>query len=154
MRLLKNSDEKRHGTLAKNLREGSYLSQNEYPQTVAAMYEFNVKHSRHLRNEERSEPRRPRTSNGTMFAQKGSSSRPEKNDTRELLPGVDGNTHDVECYACGQRGHYASNYPKAQVRSRIRMFQKGISLIEAKENVDIVNKDWLLLDTCSKRVQQ
>ena len=35
--LLKNSDDKRFGSLARNLNDGSYLSCDKYPTTVATM---------------------------------------------------------------------------------------------------------------------
>ena len=42
--LLKNSDDKRFGSLAKSLKDGSYLSQDEYPITVSVMYKLMVTH--------------------------------------------------------------------------------------------------------------
>ena len=41
--LLKNADEKRYGELSKSLKEGSFLARDEYPISIAFMYELMVK---------------------------------------------------------------------------------------------------------------
>ena len=43
--LLKNVDEKRHGGLSKSLNEGNFLARDEYPISIAFMYELMVKYS-------------------------------------------------------------------------------------------------------------
>ena len=43
--LLKKSDEKRYGGLLKSLKEGSFLARDEYPISIASMYELMVKYS-------------------------------------------------------------------------------------------------------------
>ena len=43
--LLKNADEKRYGGLSKSLKEGSFLARDEYPISIASMYELMVKYS-------------------------------------------------------------------------------------------------------------
>ena len=53
--LLKNADDKRFGSLAKNLKDGSYLARDEYPTTVASMYELMTKHSGVLGSQQRKE---------------------------------------------------------------------------------------------------
>ena len=43
--LLKFADEGRFGSLSNSLKEGTFLDQDEYPTTVATMYELMTKHS-------------------------------------------------------------------------------------------------------------
>ena len=51
--LLKKSDDKRFGSILKSLKEGSYLSRDEYPVTSSAIYELMVKHSGLLGSQQR-----------------------------------------------------------------------------------------------------
>ena len=51
--LLKNADNKRFGSLAKNLKDGSYLDCDEYHTMVASMYELMTKHSGVLGSQQR-----------------------------------------------------------------------------------------------------
>ena len=43
--LLNNTDEKRYGGLSKSLKKGSFLARDEYPISIASMYELLVKYS-------------------------------------------------------------------------------------------------------------
>ena len=43
--LLENADDKRYGGLSKRLKEGRFLARDEYPISIASMYELMVKYS-------------------------------------------------------------------------------------------------------------
>ena len=145
--LLKNSDDRRYGDLAQRLKEGSYLSRNEYPETVASMYELMAKHAGHvtdLRVQGQSK-RRP----GMTFAQRNSE---ENVGPKTLVAGVDGKTHNIECYNCHKFGHYASQCPESPVikNTGVDLLQKKVLFIQSDTTDDtMISKDWILLDTCS-----
>ena len=143
--LLKNSDDRRFGGLAQRLREGSYVSRDEYPKTVAGMYELMVKHAGHVANEQGQAGKRA----GMMFAQKNLE---EKSSGRTLVAGNDGKIHNVECYNCRSFGHYASQCPEVSMTKNtgVDLLNKGVLFVQPTRADDaIINKDWILLDTCS-----
>ena len=113
--LLKNADDKRFGNLMKNLKDGSYLSRDEYPTTVASMYELMTKHLGILGNQQQkrtnkmSQERDKNSASAIFVQQKGSSVR-----ENGLVPSTDGNKYDnVQCYLCRQWGQYKSHCPNA-----------------------------------------
>mgnify|MGYP003321274356 CR=1 FL=1 len=148
--LLKNADDKRFGSLAKNLKDGSYLACDKYPTTVASMYELMTKHSGVLGSQQRKGTDRnflgrDRSNANTIFVQQKGLSVQEGG----LVPGTNGNTYDnVQCYLCRLWGHYKSHCPNVTSKG-VNLLQLGFLFAQSKENQDLVNKNWVLIDTCS-----
>ena len=148
--LLKNADDKRFGSLAKSLKEGSYLSRDEYPTTVASMYELMTKHSGILDGQQRKKSDRffqgrDKSSANAIFVQQKGSSTSEGG----LVPGVNGSTYEnVQCYLCHRWGHYKSQCPKA-ASTGVNLLQLGFTFAQSTGKRNLVDRNWVLLDTCS-----
>ena len=96
MIMLYNSDQGRYGELISDLEKGADLGRDEYPKTVAAMYELMVKFNRGLaRGNNRNNGRR-----GNAFVQTRSNDG-ELDDTLPGVPGADGILHpNILCFNC------------------------------------------------------
>ena len=120
--LLKLADEGRFGSLSNSLKEGTFLDRDEYPTTVATMYELMTKHSgaiSGLRNQSSSNRRA-----GFQMLQQGQC-QPVNEQEEELIPGTDGRVFDIICYNCNKKGHYASCCPEPSTRVGASNLQVG-----------------------------
>ena len=70
--LLKSADEKCYGGLSKSLKEGFFLARDEYPISIASMYELMVKYSAQ-NNTNNSINRDDRRRGGILLTQLGES---------------------------------------------------------------------------------
>ena len=60
-----------------------------------------------------------------------------------------GNTYDnVQCYLCHLWGHYKSHCPNVTSKG-VNLLQLGFLFAQSTGNQDLVDKNWVLLDTCS-----
>ncbi len=141
--LLKCADDVRYGDLSDKLREGTYLDRDEYPRSIAMMYDLmtKVNASSHMRSFPSRQFRRRR--GAVTLVQQGN------NDDTELIPGTDGRTFEIVCYNCNKRGHYASNCPETSTRVGVSNLQVGYMLAQAVKQNGLIPEDWILLDTCS-----
>ena len=99
---------------------GTYQSRDEYPTTIASTYELMVKTSGGLdpraTNRNRNNNMNQNYANtGTILTQCKAEMAGDT-DENKIVPGTDGITHDVTCYNCKKRGHYASNCPEPDMR--------------------------------------
>ena len=126
------------------MKEGWYLARDEYPETVANMYELMAKHAGHVTTGQNP----PEKYLGMLFTQKNS----EGKGSRLLMAGTDGKAYNVECYNCHNFGHYASQCSEAtgSKNTGVDLLQKGALFVQSEgiESVT-VNKDCIFLDTCS-----
>ena len=105
--LLINADPSRYSALMSSLKAGANLGRDEYPKTVAGMYELMVKHDQANNRTNRSGNYRGGR-RGTTFAQARSTST-DDDAPKEAVAGTDGVLHShVLCYRCQSHGHYAS----------------------------------------------
>ena len=156
--LLKNADDKRYRVLKDDLKMGTYLSRDEYPITTASMYELMVKTSGGL--DPRSTNRNKNNSTNQNYANTGTILTQRKAETTgdsdedEIVPGTDGVTHNVTCYNCKKRGHYASNCPEPDMRrTGVGALQLCTCFAQSttpdQNSEEIIDSNWLLLDSCS-----
>ena len=61
-----------------------------------------------------------------------------------LVPGTDGRTCNVQCYACQAWGHYADHCPTNQATV---LMQLGYNFNQSENGG--IPKEWVLLDSCS-----
>ena len=101
------ADESRYGKLLQNLKEAAYVDRDEYPTSIATMYELITKTNGSLQGSGNNNATSNRSRPGIMLVQQQCS---EVNE--DLVPGNDGCTFDIICYNCNKRGHYASNCPE------------------------------------------
>ena len=101
--LLKLADEGRYGTLSNILKEGTFLDRDEYPTTVATIYELMTKHSGAITGQRQQTNNNSRRSVFQMVQQ--GQSQPVDDQEGELIPGTDGRVFDILCYNCNKKGH-------------------------------------------------
>ena len=106
--LLKLADEGRYRTLSNSLKEGTFLDRDEYPTTVARMYELMTKHSGAITGQRQQTNNNRRS--GLQMVQQGQC-QPVNDQEKELIPGTDSRVFDILCYNCNKKGHYASCCP-------------------------------------------
>ena len=140
--LLKCADESRFSPLAKRLKEATYLDRDEYPTSLATMYELMTKSCSNIQSSTNNNNPRNRR-NGVSLLQ--------RNDTNESkgVPGTDGKTSNIVCYSCNRHGHYASSYPDASTTIGINNLQYGYMMTQTLDKRGLIPPDWVLLDTCS-----
>ena len=105
--LLKNSDPKRYSSLSKKLREGTFLSRDEYPVTVSTMYEFMTNHDKLYHTQGSGSNRNNR---GIILTQQRANSGNSGSGGSEdvyaaTVAGIDGNIINATCYFCNLSGH-------------------------------------------------
>mgnify|MGYP003321331007 CR=1 FL=1 len=114
--LLKNADNKRYKDLKDDLKMVTYLSMDEYPTTIASMYELMVKTYGGLDPRSTNRSRNSNTNQSYVNTRTILTQHKVKNpgdaDETKIVPGKDGVTHDVMCYNCKRRGHYALSCPE------------------------------------------
>ena len=99
--LLKNTDEKRYGGLSKSLKEGSFLARDEYPISIAYMYELMVKYSAQ-NNTNNNINRDDRRRGGILLNQLG------EDNSGAIVSESNGITiADKKCFRCNKFGHIA-----------------------------------------------
>ena len=140
--LLKCADESRFNPLAKRLKEATYLDQDEYPTSLATMYELMTKSYSNIQSTTNNNNSRNRR-NGVSLLQ--------RNDTNENegVPGTDGRTFDIICYNCNRRGHYVSSCPETNTTIGISNLQYGYMMTQTLDKRGLIPPDWVLLNTCS-----
>ena len=140
--LLKCADESRFNPLAKRLKEATYLDQDEYPTSLATMYELMTKSYSNIQSTTNNNNSRNRQ-NGVSLLQ--------RNDTNENegVPGTDGRTFDIICYNCNRRGHYVSSCPETNTTIGISNLQYGYMMTQTLDKRGLIPPDWVLLNTCS-----
>ena len=139
---LKCADDGRFGALSKRLKEATYLDCDEYPTSLATMYELMTKSCTNiLPNNNNTAPRGRRA--GVSLLQQNES------DGTDNVPYTDGRTFDITCYNSNRRGHYASCCPDSNNRTGIGNLQYGCMMTKAEAKKGLIPPDWVLLDTCS-----
>ena len=140
--LLMCSDDNRYRDLAASLNSGTLRGRDEYPETLAAMYQLTKKHSSSLQDIHGQLNNRRRQAISLVQAN-------EDECQQELVPGTDGRTHDVTFFNCNHRGHYAVNCPEPDRRIGLSNLQCGNVLAHIPNDAGFIPPDWFLLDTCS-----
>ena len=137
---LKCSDDLRFGALSKRLREATYLDRDEYPTSLSTMYELMKKSCTDIQMTPGNNNFRNRR-NGVSLLQRNEPT----DDTN--VPGTDGRVHDITCYNCNKRGHYASSCPNSNTSMGISNLQYGYILTQSIDKRGLIPPDWILLDT-------
>ena len=139
--MLLNSDPNRYGNLSTSLKEGASLGRDEYPTTVAGMYELMVKSDKSNARNYNTRARR-----GNLFAQSGDGANNE-----DTVPGSDGVIHShILCFNCQKYGHYSSTCPSPdRRRGGATALLRGTCLACKMDQEPIIEDHRLLLDTCS-----
>ena len=140
MLMILRADPGRFGSLQESLFEGVYKGRDEFPTTVTQAYDL----LQHIAGDISTFTRNScfscfsfrhggRRVGNVSFTQK---------DNKNLIPGADGKTHPhIQCRKCNAWGHYANQCEK-----------KNITMAHftlAQKNLEVINKNWLLLDSCS-----
>ena len=144
--LLRNSDDNRYKGLMDELRKSALLERDEYPTTIADMYEVMMKYDQRSNQSSFSRNNTQRRS-GTALVQQAEGD--TNGDTQTLIPGSDGRSFNVKCYNCDRMGHYASNCPEPSRRSGFNNLLFGQIHTQNKDNSNVIPNDWILLDSCS-----
>ena len=145
--LLLNSDNARFGDLMKTLEDGTSLGRDEYPVTVPAMYELMATHC--------PDSTTSNTRRGVVLVQQATTppsddnSSNARNRDRTPVAGTDGNIINALCYNCNTPGHLSYNCPEPSTRDGVGMLQVGFSLAQSSSSQEVINPNWILLDTCS-----
>ena len=84
---------------------------------------------------------------GTVLTQQQGDT-PDENVPQSLIPGNDGQTHNVRCFNCNKWGHYASICTEPQRRTGFSSLIYGSILTQERTRTTIPH-DWVLLDSCS-----
>ena len=140
--LLTCSDDSRFGDLSESLNAGMIRGRDEYPETMAGMYQLMIKHTTPLQVTQ-GQPNNRRRQAVTLVQAT------DEDGTTGMIPGTDGRTFDVQCFNCNQRGHYAANCPEPNSRTGISNLQYGNVLTQVQDWKGMIPHDWILLDTCS-----
>ena len=128
--LLKLADEGRYGALSNSLKEGTFLGRDEYPTTVATMYELITKHSGPISGQ-RSQGIGARRSGFQLVQQ--AQCLPVNEQDKELISGTDVRVFQVICYNCNKKGHYASCCPEPSTRVGASNLQVGNMLAQVHQ---------------------
>ena len=128
--LLKLLDEGRYGALSNSLKEGTFIDRDEYPTTVATMYNLMTKHSGAISGQ-RTQGSRGRRSD-FQLGQQGQHL-PVNEQDEELIPGTDGRIFQVICYNCNKKGHYATCCPEPLTRVGASNLQVGNMLAQVHQ---------------------
>ena len=141
--MLINADPGRYRDLASNLKKGANLGRDEYPKSIARMYELMTKYTRDLSKIANRGGRK-----GSVFVQTGSS---EGDNEQDPIPGNDGVTHTkIMCFNCGQSGHYLFSCPCGNKKKNGASALMNGTCLAGKENKCLhIPNHRLLLDTCS-----
>ena len=147
--LLRNADDTRYKGLVVELRKSALLERDEYPTSIANMYEVMVKFDSksNLLSHRQNNPHNSRRS-GTVLAQQSQQDHPESSD-QQLIPGSDGRTFNIKCYNCENFGHYASNCPEPSRRTGYSSVHVGFILLQQTQDQATIPHNWVLLDSCS-----
>ena len=131
---LKCADESRFGLLAKRLKEAAYLDRDEYPTSLAMMYELMTKSCSNIQGNSSNNNSRNRRIGVTLI---------QRNDANEIegVPGTDGRTFDVICYNCNRRGHCASSYPEASTTVGMSNLQYGYMMTQTPDKEGLIPPD-------------
>jgi hypothetical protein len=111
---MKRADKRRYGGLWSELENNFTHGQDHYPVNFTNAYNLLLNYKAAPGPGQRP-PRRDRTDDeettGVSFLQDGS-----------LIPGTDGETHhDIKCYNCNKKGHYAGSCPDAEGVQMLQM---------------------------------
>ena len=149
--LLESADPQRYAPLWKRLRTDATLGQDNYPTTWSKAFAVLNKFVQAAGNVGRNRgTTRPPDRSGRSFAQSTTK--------KEVVNGTDGNTWpDTFCYGCKKYGHISKFCPTSDkhhgnIQQHQSHAQVGFSLTQHvfdHGRTDIVNPDWLLLDSCS-----
>ena len=141
--MLINADPGRYGDLASNLKKGANLGRDEYPKSIAGMYELMTKYMRDLSKIANQGGRK-----GSVFVQTGSS---EGDNEQDPIPGNNRVTHPkIMCFNCGRYGHYLSSCPCGNKKKNGASALMNGTCLAGKENKCLhIWNHRLLLDTCS-----
>ena len=123
-----------------DLEAGTRVDRDEYPKAMSTMYELMIKYTSSIQSSNESQGSRRRDAITLLQA-----TTDEEDST--LIPGTDGQTNDIKCFNCNQRGHYASNCPESRVG--ISNLQYGNIFTQVQESTNLIPSNWILLDTCS-----
>ena len=113
---LENVDDKMYGQFSRRFQERKNLYRDEYPKSMADIYELMAKHAainvsrNHNNNNNNNNNHRNdrRNQDEIMFIRRGPSS---NDNNQELVPDTDENAIDVLCFNCNQHVHMSYNCP-------------------------------------------
>ena len=142
--LLKCAGDSRYGKLIQSLKEAAYADRDEYPMSIATMYELMTKTNGSLQDSGTNATTSNRRTSCIMLVQQQYS---EVNEN--LVPGDDGRVFGIICYNYNKHRHYASNCPDQANRIGVSNFQCGYVLSQIKDEKGLIPHDWILLGTCS-----
>ena len=138
--LLERADEGKFCGLMDDLEAGTRVDRDEYPKALSTMYELMIKYTSSIQAPNDSQGGRRR--DAITLVQTAL----DEEETI-LVPGTDTQAHDIKCFNCNQRGHYASNCPESRVG--VSNLQYGNMLTQVQGSVVLIPSNWILLDTCS-----
>ena len=144
MCLIMSTDSDRYSDIWNNLNNSTVLGTDNYPKTTTTAYYVLFCYKK---------PALPRQVHAPLaavtFVQSGDT------DKNKITPGNDGRSFpEVRCYCCQETEHYAGNCPSstANTRTAIQSLQMGLTMTQTTKEApttNIINRNWILLDTCS-----
>ena len=165
MHAIRRCDTTRFGNLQKSLLEGSHRGRDEYPTTLQEVYALLVRQPKEIQVNARKTNARGGRSN-VMFAMVGKTQASKEIDaSSEYVKGTDGRITDQECYICHRLGHISWYCPQAGNTGPPQKGSKNVNCAQVilaqrtndavgmkhtiHENSEIIDPNWILLDTCS-----
>ena len=145
MLMILRADQGRFGELQDSLFEGMYKGRDEFPRTLMDAYDLLQRVSNDLYQKNmQSQSKAGRRSIFCRLKKIGDVSFTQKGMNSELVPGRDGKVHaGIVCHNCNKEGHYSNQCPHSKKKVALAHFTL------AQNKLELINRDWILLDTCS-----
>ena len=136
MCLIQRSAPNRYSELVTELKNASYVGNDEYPTTSADAYDLLLRRCNIVPTASNNR----RRGNGLMFTQT------EDGGNDQPVPGRDGTILlDKRCFRCQKRGHIRPNCSEV---AQTGLLQLRYNFVQSDDH-DVIPKSWILLDTCS-----
>ena len=156
MCLMQRSDPNRFAPLLEELKNSSFLGKDDYPKTAAEAYALLLRRASPVPSGNRGGGGRHGVQFVQAYGNDGAGNNPRRNnsnDDLELVAGRDGSKVYKRCYNCNRMGHVRAQCPESRsgtsvLQFRYNFLQSGGAGTDGTRD-KVVNKNWILLDTCS-----